>query len=113
LLILALGNAVAATNGQRGWSGSIITAITIHSSTDKTRPKGVRMRQGKRTGIGWAWEFQFPDGSWHLCNWSEPFKELLIGAEDISKPSDEARLVRVELVPTSKRNQERYGLGGS
>ena len=67
------------------------------------------MRQGKRTGVGWAWEFEYPDGTWHLCNWAEPFKEMLLNDDDI-KPSDEARLVRVELIPTSKRNRERYDL---
>ena len=65
------------------------------------------MRQAKRTGIGWTWEFQYPDGTWHLCNWADPFKQWLIDAEE-SKPSDDARLVRVELVPTSKRNRKRY-----
>ena len=67
------------------------------------------MKIGKHTGIGWAWEFQYPDGSWHLCNWAEPFKEWLDNDEFI-KPSDEARKVRVELVPTSKRNRKRYGI---
>ena len=74
------------------------------------------MKQGKRTGIGWAWEFQYPDGSWSLCNWAEPYKEWMTGGSELSehmKPSPEARLVRVELVPTSKRNRERYGLGES
>jgi|GEM_PF-5148285 len=69
------------------------------------------MKQGKRTGIGWAWEFQYPDGSWHICHWAEPYKEWMTGNSECAmhmKPSDEARLVRVELVPTSKRNRERY-----
>jgi len=51
------------------------------------------MRQGQRTGIGWAWEFQYPDGSWQLCNWSEPFKERLLG-DDCSKPADEPEHIR-------------------
>ena len=67
------------------------------------------MRHGKRTGIGWAWEFQYPDGSWHLCHWAEPYKDWL-DFDKNAKPSDEARKVRVELVPTSKRNRERYGI---
>ncbi len=67
------------------------------------------MRQAKRTGIGWAWEFQYPDGSWHLCNWSEPFKGML-DDDEFTKPCGEARKVRVELVPTSKRNRQRYDI---
>ena len=59
----------------------------------------------------WAWEFQDLDGQWVLCNWSEPYKSMLLNDED-SKPSDEARMVRVELVPTSKRNRKRYGYSG-
>lgn len=65
------------------------------------------MKLGQRTGIGWAWEFQYPDGSWHLCNWSEAFQESL-DRDDESKPADGARKVRVELVPLSRRNRERY-----
>jgi len=65
------------------------------------------MRKGQRTGIGWAWEFQYPDGSWHLCNWSEPFKNML-DCDCKSIPSEDARMVRVELVPTSQRNRKRY-----
>ncbi len=67
------------------------------------------MRQAKRTGIGWAWEFQYPNGSWHLCNWAEPF-QVCLGRDDDFKPSPEARKVRVELVPTSKRNRQRYDI---
>ena len=65
------------------------------------------MNKGKRTGLGWTWEFQHPDGSWHLCNWAEPFKAMLDG-DEFAKPDDGARKVRVELVPTSKRNRQRY-----
>ena len=56
---------------------------------------------------GWAWEFQDLDGQWVLCNWAEPYKDWL--KDNDEKPSDEARKIRVELVPTSKRNRKRYG----
>lgn len=61
----------------------------------------------KVRGFGWAWEFQ-PEyrGPWILCNWSQPFPSMLT---DENKPSDEARKVRVELVPTTKRDRKRYG----
>jgi len=63
----------------------------------------------QRRGFGWTWEFQPEhDGQWVLCNWAAPFKSVLLDDEH-SKPSDEARPVRVELVPTSKRNRKRYG----
>lgn len=60
-------------------------------------------------GFGWTWEFQ-PEhgGPWVLCNWAAPFKSVLLDEID-AKPSDDARMVRVELVPTSKRNRKRYG----
>ena len=67
------------------------------------------MRHGKHTGIGWAWEFQDIEGNWVLCNWAEPYKEMLLNDEH-SKPADGCRLIRVELVPTSKRNRKRYGI---
>ena len=63
----------------------------------------------RRTGVGWAWEFRDLDGNWVLCNWSVPFKQWLLN-DDHSKPCDEARMVRVELVPTSQRNRQRYGI---
>jgi len=67
------------------------------------------MRQGKDTGIGWAWEFQDINGNWVLCNWSEPFKKMLDNNE-FAKPADGCRMVRVELVPTSKSARKRYGI---
>lgn len=63
----------------------------------------------KRTGIGWAWEFQDINGEWQICNWSEPFKTLL-DDDEFAKPCSEARKIRVELIPTSKRNRKRYGI---
>lgn len=63
----------------------------------------------QRRGYGWAWEFQQEhDGPWVLCNWAAPFKTVL-AQDEFSKPCDDARMVRVELVPTSKRNRKRYG----
>jgi len=62
----------------------------------------------KRTGIGWAWEYQDIDNVWHIVNWSEPFKNMLV--DGYAKPSDDARIIRVELIPTSKRNRKRYGI---
>lgn len=61
----------------------------------------------KIRGLGWTWEFQ-PQyrGTWVLCNWAEAYKAFL---HDDNKPMDGARKVRVELVPTSKRNRKRYG----
>jgi hypothetical protein len=59
-----------------------------------------------RKGYGWAWEFQAPNGTWLLCNWCEPFKASLALKE---QPAEGARMVHVELVPTSKRNRKRYG----
>lgn len=64
---------------------------------------------GHRTGTGWAWEFQDPNGNWVLCDWSVPYKEWLLN-DDHSKPSDEARMVHVELVPTSAKHRKRYGI---
>ena len=62
-----------------------------------------------RRAFGWAWEFQgVVDGKWILCNWAEPYQSMLLNDDD-SKPSDDARMIRVELVPTSKRNRKRYG----
>lgn len=63
----------------------------------------------KRKGFGWAWEFQpVLGGPWVLCNWAVPYKTVLEN-DDHGKPGDEARMVRVELVPTSARNRKRYG----
>jgi hypothetical protein len=63
----------------------------------------------RRTGVGWAWELQDFDGEWVICNWAAPFKEWLLKDEH-SKPSDEALPIRVEIIPTSKRNRKRYGV---
>ena len=60
----------------------------------------------RRTGIGWAWEIEHADG-WHICNWAEPYKDWLLPGD---MPSAGARVVRVELVPTSKSNRKRYGI---
>jgi len=65
------------------------------------------MRYGKQTGVGWAWEFQDSNGNWVLCNWAEPFKEML-DDDQFAKPCSVAKKIRVELVPTSKRNRQRY-----
>lgn len=62
----------------------------------------------QRRGYGWTWEFQPEhDGEWVLCNWAAPFRSLL--EDDNSKPCDDARPVRVELVPTNARTRKRYG----
>jgi hypothetical protein len=70
--------------------------------------RGLEVSNPKLTGVGWAWEFQDLDGKWVICNWAVPFKEWL--KDDYSKPSDEARPIRVEIIPTSKRNRKRYGI---
>lgn len=63
----------------------------------------------QRRGYGWAWEFKpMPDSDWHLCHWAVPFKSILLNDEH-AKPCDDARPVRVELVPTNKRTRTRYG----
>lgn len=63
----------------------------------------------QRRGYGWAWEFEpMPGQGWHLCHWVAPTRASLLNDEH-SKPCDDARPVRVELVPTSKRIRTRYG----
>jgi hypothetical protein len=53
-------------------------------------------------GTGWAWAIQDPRWErrheWHVCNWAVPFRQWL----DKEKPSDEARAVRVKLVPVTR-----------
>lgn len=62
----------------------------------------------QRRGFGWAWEFKPMHGAdWELCHWAVSHKAHL--NQDDSKPSDEARPVRVEFVPTSKKARKRYG----
>lgn len=71
----------------------------------------MKNRLGTNTGVGWAWEIKDPDGNWVLCNWAEPFKCMLYQDEQSMPglPGDkDQRPVRVELVPTSKRNRKRY-----
>jgi hypothetical protein len=63
----------------------------------------------QRRGYGWAWEFKpLRDADWELCNWAAPSLELL-EMDESSKPCDDARAVRVELVPTTKSDRQRYG----
>lgn len=63
----------------------------------------------QRQGYGWTWEFKPMHGEdYHLCHWALPTKAVLLLEID-SKPSDDARPIRVELVPTGKRNRKRYG----
>lgn len=62
-----------------------------------------------RRGYAWTWEFEpMPGQGWHLCHWTAPTKAALM-YDDFSRPSEDARPVRVELVPTSKRARTRYG----
>lgn len=63
----------------------------------------------ERRGFGWTWEFKpMPDEDWHLCRFVSHSREALEN-DEFGKPSDDARAVRVELVPTSKRARKRYG----
>lgn len=55
----------------------------------------------QRRGYAWTWEFEpMPGQGMHLCHFLY---------DEFSKPCDDARPVRVELVPTSKRTRTRYG----
>ena len=50
----------------------------------------------------WAWAIETKPGKWELCYWAMATRRLLMQEP---RPSPEARAMRVELVPTSKRNK--------
>lgn len=51
----------------------------------------------------YAWEIQNRNGSWALCWWAEPTRKQLVAR---SKPSPEARPVRVKLVRAPRKRKE-------
>jgi hypothetical protein len=52
-----------------------------------------------KDGIGYAWVMQDDNGEWEICNWAEPCKDMIMK----SKPSPEAKVVKVRMILFSKR----------
>lgn len=51
-----------------------------------------------KRAYGYTWRIR-GETQWQLCKWAAPSRERLMRE---GKPSPEAQMVRVELVPTSK-----------
>lgn len=65
------------------------------------------MKEPIKPSRGWAWAIQNTRGEYKVSCWAHSTREQLVKCSDGLKPSDEAKMVWVDIVPRQRRTKRK------